>query len=430
MVGNLDIQQISEAQDDKEIAINAATLKQDLSGTDWFDADMTAGSVVVTLLEFQENILFRITNATVAARTLTVQASKRIFAVESDSANTQSVDLVLGSTTITLAPGDTGWYYTDGTANGLVAIAGGGGGGTWLSLTDTPASFSGQAGKISAVNSGETAMELIAAGSGVLPIHMGVLVTKSALQDIPSAATWTALTWDQEEYDTDAFHDNVTNNSRLTVPAGVTKIRLAGGAISNVSSSFTFGLRIVKNGSASAPSNGQWSTTGFSNGLQSIASPTIEVIAGDYFEMEAVVSTAGRDVVSGPETFFAMEVVETTETILVPEPVETFLNGVPAVSDLVYQKVANRRFSLADEFADSEAYAVTAPSGADTVFDVDRDGVKIGEITFANGSNTATFTTIAATEEVFEIGERLSIDSPSNLNSLADVSFNLKAWRS
>jgi len=41
-------------------------------------------------------------------------------------------------------------------------------------------------------------------------------VTKSADQTI-SNSTSTIITWDQEDYDTDGMHDNVTNNSRITI---------------------------------------------------------------------------------------------------------------------------------------------------------------------------------------------------------------------
>jgi len=41
-------------------------------------------------------------------------------------------------------------------------------------------------------------------------------VTKSANQSIPNS-TSTIITWNQEDYDTDGMHDNITNNSRITI---------------------------------------------------------------------------------------------------------------------------------------------------------------------------------------------------------------------
>jgi hypothetical protein len=46
-----------------------------------------------------------------------------------------------------------------------------------------------------------------------------VRVTKSANQTV-TAGTDTPVTWNQEAFDADGFHDPVTNTSRLTVPAG------------------------------------------------------------------------------------------------------------------------------------------------------------------------------------------------------------------
>jgi hypothetical protein len=51
------------------------------------------------------------------------------------------------------------------------------------------------------------------------PTFVGVCVKQSVDQSI-SNTTFTALPWNQEDFDTDAFHDNSTNNSRLTVPSG------------------------------------------------------------------------------------------------------------------------------------------------------------------------------------------------------------------
>ena len=47
----------------------------------------------------------------------------------------------------------------------------------------------------------------------------GVLVFQSATQSL-SNATATVITFDSENYDTNAFHSTVSNTSRLTVPAG------------------------------------------------------------------------------------------------------------------------------------------------------------------------------------------------------------------
>ena len=48
---------------------------------------------------------------------------------------------------------------------------------------------------------------------------VGASVYRSTTQSIANA-TATALTYNTESYDTDAFHDTVTNNTRMTVPAG------------------------------------------------------------------------------------------------------------------------------------------------------------------------------------------------------------------
>jgi hypothetical protein len=49
----------------------------------------------------------------------------------------------------------------------------------------------------------------------------GCKLYKSVGQTI-SNATSTVLTWDSETFDVDAYHSNVTNNSRITIPSGKT----------------------------------------------------------------------------------------------------------------------------------------------------------------------------------------------------------------
>jgi hypothetical protein len=52
------------------------------------------------------------------------------------------------------------------------------------------------------------------------PNVLGCFLQKSADQSIPNVTT-TVITFDQEPIDTSGFHDNTTNNSRITIPAGL-----------------------------------------------------------------------------------------------------------------------------------------------------------------------------------------------------------------
>ena len=53
-------------------------------------------------------------------------------------------------------------------------------------------------------------------GFGRRVVDISCKITKSANQTI-SNNTSTIITWNQEDYDTDGMHDNVTNNSRITI---------------------------------------------------------------------------------------------------------------------------------------------------------------------------------------------------------------------
>jgi hypothetical protein len=59
----------------------------------------------------------------------------------------------------------------------------------------------------------------------------GVRAHRSTNQSIPNT-TSTAVQWDAEGFDTSGFHDNATNNTRLTVPAGEGGRYLVAGVIS------------------------------------------------------------------------------------------------------------------------------------------------------------------------------------------------------
>lgn len=101
--------------------------------------------------------------------------------------------------------------------------------------------------------------------------------------------TGAALAWDSEVYDDGAWHSNAVNNSRLTVPAGVTRVRLGGTiAIANAVASVGLLFSVSRNGTA--PFDGRPAAS-FASAADvarqprlNIASGQIPVTAGDYFE--------------------------------------------------------------------------------------------------------------------------------------------------
>lgn len=135
----------------------------------------------------------------------------------------------------------------------------------------------------------------------------GALVTTLANQSIPNA-TNTPIIWDSEQYDTDDLHDNTTNPSRLTVPAGWNYVRCHAGltwASNSVNSRL---LRFWMNG-APFPGEAMQRQRAIGTFRQATASPAIAVVEGDYFESVANQDRGSALNVLGPNTntYFAME---------------------------------------------------------------------------------------------------------------------------
>lgn len=144
--------------------------------------------------------------------------------------------------------------------------------------------------------------------------HRGALVYISSAQTATNG-TNTFLTFDIEEYDTDDIHDNVTNNTRLTVPTGATKVIVSAKISWTANATGTRTFSAYKNGLASYAGfpvvvNSAPDALSFSNLI--ITSPVLYVTAGDYFEAVATQSSGGSlDVLGGVNhTWFSMEIVE------------------------------------------------------------------------------------------------------------------------
>ena len=149
----------------------------------------------------------------------------------------------------------------------------------------------GTASQVLAVNSGATAPEWVTPAAGGLTF-VGVAVKKTATQGTNNT-TFTLLTWNSEDYDTDGFHDNSVNNQRITIPAGKGGKYLVSGIIGWEPNAT--GVRIVnlrKNGSSvtyvvALPAGpvSDFTTLPFSY--------VIEVVATDYLELNVYQSSGG-----------------------------------------------------------------------------------------------------------------------------------------
>jgi len=112
----------------------------------------------------------------------------------------------------------------------------------------------------------------------------GCLVYKTGSQTI-TAATYQAITFTTESIDTDGYHSNTTNTSRITIPAGKAGKYLIIGNMTYGNFNTAKYLRLYKNGvtidSAVAWQANSLTTTPYS--MSSIA----DLAVGDYIEMMA-----------------------------------------------------------------------------------------------------------------------------------------------
>jgi hypothetical protein len=171
MSNNLNLSQVAAAQNQKEVTINDQAGELDAALTEQFVADVSAGNVALTAGQYRRAIWIKATGAVTSGRTVTLQAIKRLVAIANES-TTNSVDFVLGSTTITLAAAagagqpTAAVVYTDGTANCLYRVTPDVGSGTLVSaftdLSDVPSAYTGHGGKYVKVTAGEDGLEFVA----------------------------------------------------------------------------------------------------------------------------------------------------------------------------------------------------------------------------------------------------------------------------
>jgi hypothetical protein len=167
------------------------------------------------------------------------------------------------------------------------------------SAADTPARLAvGTSGYVLSPNSGETTgLKWQPAGN-----WHGAYVVKTTSQTL-SNDTQTLISFDNEVSDTDGYHDNTTNNNRLTVPAGLGGVYAVTGTI-NFDPSAT-GVRYVivrKNGNiffyAVLNNAGGGAETMFQT------TQIIPLAAGDYVELMGIQTSGGNLTIKGGQTYY------------------------------------------------------------------------------------------------------------------------------
>ncbi len=141
------------------------------------------------------------------------------------------------------------------------------------------------------------------------------LVHKTTSQSLNNDST-TVLTFDGEDYDTDSFHDTSTNTDRLTVPAGVSVVRVSARVIFASNATGYRKVNITKNLALDFSGQSEVSlpaVSGATTVLQFI-SPPIDVSAGDYFKLQAYQNSGGALNVEGSannalRSWFCIEVI-------------------------------------------------------------------------------------------------------------------------
>ena len=112
-----------------------------------------------------------------------------------------------------------------------------------------------------------------------------------------SPDTRTTINWDNEVFDTDSYHNNSTNKSRMTIPTGKTGYyQIYGSAwMYKSSSSGAFGLYWKKNGSLFSPDIFNQGETGTFIQNQITSSFTAYLTAADYVEMVLYSTSVGAN---------------------------------------------------------------------------------------------------------------------------------------
>lgn len=268
---------------------------------------------------------------------------------------------------------------------------------SFLGASDTPSDYGGQAGKLVAVNGTEDGLEFIDAGGvgggggsgyvlGSDPGSTGGARVQRNSAQLISTGVETTISWQNEVFDDLDFVDIGSQPTRITIPSGVTRVRLTAG-FENAAAVANVQIKIVENGTTIVAAA---DAASFYNGPDlTVDTGLIDCDPGDYYEVIVYHDAAGTIDHNLRSTFFTVE-NKTPATVPV-----LFAGYAPLLTDAgttlaPYLAVVNVNFPA--DLPLSRARVLTAPD-ADTVYDLKLNDTPVGTLTFLNGQTTGTFST-------------------------------------
>lgn len=112
-----------------------------------------------------------------------------------------------------------------------------------------------------------------------------------------------------------------------------------------------------------------------------------------------------------------------------PALIPFFISGLQPAATMFPQFVFTESVTFAANFAGSQLYAAVAPT-VERVYDIQKNGVSVGSITVAIGSNVGVFTSVGGAPVSFIAGDRLAVITPAVQDAtLATVSVNMHGSR-
>lgn len=386
----LNLTTVGPTQNNKTVTMNNMTEALSQAITASLSIDLSAGNHSITQAEFTRYAYF-ITTGNAVSRNLTIYGVQRIFLVENQGSAT--LNIIRGSTTLTLAAGAKGIYKTDGGANDLVAV-----------VTSVP----------SGVN--DIPQELTFSGV-ISPAQLVANTNDWAPTGFADAVIIRA--------DTDASRNltgltgGASGRFAIIMNVGANNLVLKA-EDTNSSASNRFGMSADLTLSTKQMAilvydntSSRWRIAGGAGGGGASAFTGLSDTFASY-------SGHARKVVRVNAAETALEAFE------IPYAIPIFVPGTMTNGELVYRFTAIEDFRIPSGASGSQAKAGVASTG-NVAFDIKKNGADSGDITF-NVSATGSYTVGSNID--FTAGDVLEVTGPATADgTLADVSITIKAQR-